>query len=78
VEEVKDVINKDPEVLDALERTMEHLSANGVAFNKQAITLGPWLKMDSVKERFVGPYADMANKYVRREYREPFVIRDEV
>jgi hypothetical protein len=78
VEEVKDTINKDPEILDAYERTREHLSANGVTLNKSAITLGPWLKMDSAKERFVGPYADMANKYVRREYREPFVIRDEV
>jgi predicted dehydrogenase len=77
-EEVRDFINKDPEVLDAFERTKEHLFANGVAPDKLAFTLGPWLKMDSVKERFVGPYAEMANKYVRQEYREPFVIRDEV
>jgi len=77
-EEVKDVINKDSEVLDAFERTKEHLLANGVALDKSAITLGPWLKMDSTKERFTGPFADMANKYLRREYREPFVIRDEV
>jgi hypothetical protein len=34
--------------------------------------------MDSSKEQFVGDYADIANKYVKRTYREPFVIRDEV
>ena len=78
VAEVKDVINRDPEVLDALERTREHLLANGVDLDKSSVTLGPWLKMDSAKERFVGPYSDLANKYITREYREPFVIRDEV
>jgi len=78
MEEVKDGINKDTEVLDAFERTREHLSANGIDLSKSSITLGPWLNMDSIKERFVGSYADMGNKYVRQEYREPFVVRDEV
>jgi len=77
-EEVREVIKKDAEVVDAYERTREHLMANGVNLDETKITLGPWLKMDSSKERFVGPYSDIANKYLKREYREPFVIRDEV
>ena len=77
-EEVKDAINEDPEVLDAFERTRAHLSANGIDLSESKITLGPWLNMDSSKERFTGPYSDIANKYVRQEYREPFVVRDEV
>lgn len=77
-DEVNDVIKKDTEVLDALERTKEHLIANGVDINENSIKLGPWLTMDSDNEKFVGKYADLANKYVKREYREPFVIRDQV
>jgi predicted dehydrogenase len=77
-EEVNDVFKKDFEVLDALERTGEHLSANGLDLKQLPIVLGPWLKMDSEKERFKGAYADQANQYVSRDYREPFVIRDQV
>ncbi len=77
-EEVNDVFKKDFEVLDALERTGEHLSANGLNLKKLPIVLGPWLNMDSKKERFTGAYADQANQYVSRDYREPFVIRDQV
>jgi hypothetical protein len=36
------------------------------------------LTMDTEKEMFVGEYSDMANMYLKRNYREPFVIRDEV
>jgi len=78
VEEVNDVIKKDPDVMDTFERTREHLLANGINLKKTPIVLGPWLKMDSAKEQFVGKYATHANKYVSREYREPFVIHDQI
>jgi hypothetical protein len=77
-EEVNDVFKKDFEVLDALERTAEHLSANGLNLKQLPIVLGPWLHMDSKKEMFMGEYAEQANKYISRDYREPFVIRDQV
>ncbi len=77
-EEVNDVFRKDFEVLDALERTNQHLMANGLNLEKMPIVLGPWLKMDSKKEMFKGAYAEQANKYISRDYREPFVIREQV
>jgi hypothetical protein len=77
-DEVNDVIKKDDEVMDAFARTKEHLLANGVKLDENTIRMGPWLTMDPEKERFTGKYADRANKYVKREYREPFVIRDQV
>lgn len=77
-EEIHDVIKKDDEVLDAFERTKEHLRANGIDLSKEGIKLGPWLNMDSDNERFTGQYAEQANQYVKREYREPFVVRDQV
>lgn len=78
VEEAEDVIRRDEQALDALERTREHLSANGIDLADESLTLGPRLTMDSKTERFTGQFADAANRLVKREYREPFVIRDEV
>jgi hypothetical protein len=77
-EEVNDVFRKDFEVLDALERTNQHMTANGLNLKGLPIVLGPWLEMDSKKEMFKGAYAKEANKYISRDYREPFVIRDQV
>jgi len=57
-----------------------HLEANGVDFAKTKMIVSPWLEMDAKKEQFVGDeeLAGKANQLVRRKYREPFVIRDEV
>jgi len=63
---------------EAFARMIEHLSANRVDIAQTPATVGPWLTMDSAAERFTGPQADQANALLRREYREPFVIRDEV
>lgn len=78
IEEVAEIFKKDTEVLDALERTRAHLNANGIDLADSSVVLGPWLNMDSDKETFVGPYSEKANKLLRREYREPFAIRDQV
>lgn len=77
-EEVQEVIKKDDQVLDAYEGVLAHLRANGVNIDKTSVTLGPHLTMDSEQERFVGQYADGANQYLKRSYREPYVVRDQV
>ena len=77
-EEVNDVFKKDFEVLDALDRTNQHMIANGLNLKNLPIVLGPWLHMDSKTEKFYGDYSAEANKFISREYREPFVIRDQV
>lgn len=77
-EEVQEVIKKDDQILDAYERVLAHLRANGVNIDKTSVTLGPHLTMDPEQERFVGQYADRANQYLKRTYREPYVIGDEI
>lgn len=77
-EEINDAFRKDYEILDALERTYKHLKANGLNMKQLPVILGPWLKMDSKKEMFKGEHADKANRYISRDYREPFVIRNQV
>jgi len=63
---------------EAFARFAEHLAANDVGLAKTPAALGPWLTMDSKAERFTGPAAEEANKHLKRHYREPFVIPEEV
>jgi predicted dehydrogenase len=65
-------------VMDSFERMLEHLKVNEVDLEKEPITMGPMLTMDPEAEKFVGDYSDMANMYVKRNYREPFVVPDQV
>ena len=59
-------------------RMVEHLAANEVDLTKEPITMGPMLTMDPEKEQYVGESSDMANMFLKRNYREPFVVRDSV
>ena len=54
-----------------LERTIRHLTDNGVDLSKYPISLGPLLKFDPEKEVF--PDNADATALTRREYREGFV-----
>ena len=55
-----------------LDRTLEHLVANGVDLAKTPLSLGPMLKFDPEKEVFTDNTE--ANKMLTREYREPYVV----
>jgi len=76
--ETKERIQGHKELVNAHERFIEHLSANGIALDKTPAALGPWLTMDTEKERFIGDLSDEANKLLSRDYREPFVVREKV
>jgi predicted dehydrogenase len=54
-----------------LERTLRHLTDNGVDLSKYAISMGPLLKFDPEREVF--PDNAQATAMVSREYREGFV-----
>jgi hypothetical protein len=78
VSEIKDAIGDNADLMDSFERMLEHLKANEVDLEKEPITMGPMVTMNPEKEKFVGEYGDMANMYLKRNYREPFVIRNKV
>jgi hypothetical protein len=40
--------------------------------------LGPWLEMDTDNEKFIGDFHEQANKLVKRQYRKPFVVPEQV
>ncbi len=60
---------------DTFERTCDHLAQNGVDLKKSQLRLGPWLRFDPAKERFIDNPA--ANAHLTRAYREPFVVPKE-
>jgi len=76
--EIKNAIGDNANLMDSFERMLEHLKANEVDLQKEPITMGPMLTMDTRKEKFVGQYSDWANMYLKRNYREPFVVPDNV
>jgi len=77
-EEIKEAIKDNKEMLDSFERMLEHLGANEVNLKETPATIGPMLAMDTEKEKFVGQFSDMANMLIKRNYREPFVIPEQV
>ena len=63
---------------EAFERCLKHLKANEVDLGREPLTIGPALTFDRESEEFVGEFGDLANMYLRRNYREPFVVPDKV
>jgi len=77
-EQIKEIIKGDKDSLEAFERFESHLAANGVRLKKTPAVLGPWLRMNSKKERFFGEFSEQANKLLTRDYRKPFVVTEQV
>jgi hypothetical protein len=62
-------------VLETLDRTLQHLGDNKVDLEKTPMTLGPLLTLDTNREAFVNNA--QANALLTREYRKPFVVPSE-
>jgi len=77
-DEIKTVLADNPEMLDSFNRMLEHMAANEVDLEKEPITMGPVLTMDPQKEQYVGECSEMANMFLKRNYREPFVVPEQV
>jgi len=77
-EEIKAAIADNPEMMDSFNRMLEHLAANEVDLEKEPITMGPMLTMNPRTEKFVGENSELANMFIKRNYREPFVVPERV
>ncbi|UCD51826.1 MAG: Gfo/Idh/MocA family oxidoreductase [Phycisphaerales bacterium] len=75
---IKQAVADNDILAEALERMLAHLYANEIDLKTEPITVGPMLNFDGAKEQFVGDSGDLANMFLRRDYREPFVVSDEV
>jgi predicted dehydrogenase len=77
IDEIRNSIDNE-HVMDSFERMVDHLNANNIDFEREPLTMGPMLSMDPDSEMFVGDMSDMANMYIKRNYREPFVVPENV
>ncbi len=77
-DEIKATIGDNAEMMDSFNRMLEHLAANEVNLKDEPITIGPMLTMDAAKEQYVGEHSDLANMFLKRNYREPFVVPEKV
>jgi len=75
-DEIREVLQSDPDAMETAQRCYEHLQANEVDLTKTRGTLGVVLKMDPQTERFIEN--DKANEMLTRIYRPPFVVPEKV
>jgi hypothetical protein len=75
---VKRAVRDYPTASEAVDRLLAHLEANQIDLERHPIVLGPILTFDGERERFVGESSEWANMYLKRNYREPFVVPDAV
>jgi len=77
-DEIKERIKADKAAAESFGRFQEHLAVHNIDLDKTPAILGPWLEFDSSTERFVGEFADRANRLVSRKYRPPFIVPEKV
>jgi predicted dehydrogenase len=61
-------------MMDAFGRCRENLRENRVDLEAAPAVLGPWVTFDAKQERFVGDFADEANRMSKRDDRAPFIV----
>jgi predicted dehydrogenase len=76
--DIRAAVADNPILAESVERLFSHLEANEVDLDKQRVTLGPTLTFDRGRECFVGASADYANMFLKRDYRPPFVVPEDV
>ncbi len=57
-----------------LEEMQAHLTAHNIDIASADLKLSPMLQVDVAAEKFVGAHADVANRFLKRKYREGFVV----
>jgi hypothetical protein len=78
VEKIKEIISGNSILEESFESCLVHLNANKVDLAREPLTIGPYLTFDQTTEKFVGEFSDMANMYISRNYREPFIVPENV
>jgi hypothetical protein len=77
-EQITAQVKGNAQTAESFERMKEHLVNNKVDLATQKIVLGPNLTMDPATQRFTGEFADAANKHLKRDYRKPYEVPENV
>ncbi|HRJ08585.1 MAG TPA: Gfo/Idh/MocA family oxidoreductase [Prosthecobacter sp.] len=72
--EVKERLSASKPAQETLSDFFANLEANQVDLSKDLPAVGPWLEFDPESEKFVGEFADEANKIAMEEYASGFEL----
>lgn len=72
--EVHERLQGDKEAQATLEDFEANLLANKINTQTDNAIVGPWLSLDPLTEKFIGEFAEEANKLQAEEYREEFKL----
>ncbi len=75
-DEIHEALKTNKAANETMDRFQAHLEANEVDLKKTKPTLGVFLEMDPATERFTNN--EQANTMLRREYRKPFEVPENV
>jgi len=75
IQQALEALKVNENVVETFEEIRQHLDDNGVDIGKTPLTIGPWIGIDSDKERFIDNPA--ADAFLTRDYRKPFVVPEE-
>jgi predicted dehydrogenase len=76
--DITDSIKANGQMSEAFERMKDHLAKNNFNLDSGKIILGSNLTIDTAAQKFTGDHADAANKLLKRDYRQPFEIPENV
>lgn len=57
-----------------LEEMKETMANHSLTLDSPGVKLSPMLNIDPATEQFVGDHAESANRFIKREYRAPYVV----
>lgn len=72
IQQALEALKGNANIAETFTEIRQHLTDNGVDIEKTPLTLGPWIGIDSDKEKFIGNPA--ADAFLTRDYRKPFVV----
>jgi hypothetical protein len=74
VDEVKERLKNDKAGIETFEHFVQNLVDNKIDLNVDKINAGPWLEFDPVSEKFIGEFAEEANKLATENYVAEFKL----
>lgn len=76
--DITDSIKANSQMSEAFDRMKDHLAKNDFNLDSGKIILGTNLTIDVAAQKFTGDHAEAANKLLKRDYRKPFEIPENV
>jgi predicted dehydrogenase len=78
VEELRENVRHHEDALNTLDSMLAQLEGNGVDLKSKPFVVGPKLSYDVKTEKFAGSHAEEANRFVKLQNREPFIVPEDV